>query len=53
MRADDRVRWTHHDLWIAVDRPRAFLQLAREAIVHAPELGLARLTQIQIGEESP
>ena len=36
-----------------IDRPGAVLELAGEAVVHAAELGLLRLAQVEVGEHPP
>src|SRR5208282_2223032 len=51
--ADDRVAWTDEDVRPAVDRARAVLELADEAIVHAAELRLLRLPQVEVGKQPP
>src|SRR5690348_10990763 len=53
MRADDRVARAHERALVHVDRPRAVFQLAREAVVHALELALLRLAQVEVAEDSP
>ena len=40
-------------LGAAIDRARALLQLPDEAIVHAAELGIPRVPQVEVGEEAP
>ena len=47
--ADDRVARACQHLGIRIDRPRAGLQLAHEALVQAGEVALARLVQPQVG----
>ena len=50
---DDGVAWTHDDLRIAVDRPRAVPELAREAIVQARKLRLPRVREIDVAKQPP
>src|SRR5262249_21411404 len=50
---DDRVTRAHENLAVGVDRPPAILELADEAIMHAPELRFFRLAEVQIGKEAP
>ena len=49
----DGVARAHEDFGAALDRARAVLELADEAIVHAAEFRAPRLPQIEIGEEAP
>src|SRR5208282_20635 len=51
--ADDRVAWTDEDVRPAVDRARAVLEFADEAIVHAAELRLLRLPKVEVGKQPP
>jgi hypothetical protein len=51
--ADDCVAGAHHHRRVGIDRPRAFLQLAREAVLHAAKCGLLRLAQVEVREEAP
>ena len=51
--ADDGVARAHQDVRPAVDRARAVLELADEAIVHAAEARFLRLPQVEIGKEPP
>src|SRR5215831_20381270 len=44
---DDCIAGADDNIWIAIDRPCALSQLAREAIVHASELALFGLAKIQ------
>src|SRR5258708_4640102 len=46
-RTDDRIARANQDLRIAVDRPRAILELADEAVVHAAEFSLFGLAQVE------
>ena len=51
--AHDGIAGAHEDIRAAVDRARAVLELPNEAIVHAAELGIPRVPQIEVGEEAP
>ena len=51
--ADDRVARADQDVRAAIDRARTLLEFAGEAIVHAAEMGLFRLPQIEVGKQPP
>ena len=51
--ADDGVARADQDVGRAVDRARAVLELADEAVVQAAELGLFGFAQIEVGEQPP
>ena len=51
--ANDGIARTDHNIRPAIDRARAILQLAGEAFVHAAEMRLFRLAQIEIGKQPP
>ena len=51
--ADDGVAGTDQNVRPAVDRARPVLELAGEAVVHAAEVGLFRLAQVEVGKQLP
>ncbi len=52
-RADDAVAGARHNIGVGIEGAQARLQLPREAIVKALELGLFGLGQIEIREQPP
>ena len=51
--ADNGVAWTHQNFRRPVDRTRAVLQFASEAIVHAAKMRLLRFAQVEVRENPP
>src|SRR4029077_1401375 len=51
--ADDGVAGTDQNIRPAVDRTRPVLELAGETVVHAAEMGLFRLAQVEVGKQLP
>ena len=52
-RADDCIARTDEHRRVVIYRPRALLELADEAVVHAGEAGFLRLAEIEVGEHLP
>src|SRR5208283_1626484 len=50
---DDSVARADQDVRPAVDRARAVLEFADEAIVHAAKLRRLRLPQVEVGKQPP
>ena len=50
---DDRVAGADEDVGAGVDWTRAILQFTGEAVMHAAELRLLRLPQVEVGEQPP
>ena len=52
-RPDNGIAGADDDVRVHIDRTRAILQRAGEAIMHASKSGLSRVAQIEIGKELP
>ena len=50
---DDAVGRADGDIRIAVDSARALLEFTRETVMHALEMGLAGLAQVEVGQVFP
>src|SRR5262249_35824908 len=49
----DGVARAHQNGRVGIDRSPTVLELARETVLHAAKLALARLAEVEIGEQAP